>query len=146
MCTPQDQELVAAANALRTLLRSNPRPEKISTDMGKEFSGAFAQLLDVLKIDHAVKDPRDRTILAVMERGIMTLKRQFGIAREQGQDWVTALARVVEQYNKDPLSTTGVAPGEVATNEVGQFFIERNMAQSIKHNVAIEQKREVALD
>ena len=72
---------VATAAALSELLGRHPRPEKISTDMGQEFGAEFSRLLDREDIDHGIKDSRDHTSYAVMERAIPTIKKLLAYKR-----------------------------------------------------------------
>ena len=134
-----------AAAAMAKILLGNPTPEKISTDGGPEFMATFDRLLERKKIDHATKDKLDH--YPTMESGIGRIKLKLAKAKEhRGRDFLEALPMVVKQYNKNPLGTTGVAPGQVASNPMAQFFIQKEMAANIKHNVENEIKMEADLD
>jgi hypothetical protein len=98
-----------------------------------------------LGIDRAVKDPRDRTSFAVLERAIQTVKKLLAFRQERGEAWPAALPKVVRQYNKDPLGTTGVAPGDVENNRVAQFWIKDQMADAIAHNKEVQDQREAKI-
>ena len=94
----------AAAAAMSELLGRHPHPEKISTDMGQEFGAEFSRLLDREDIDHGIKDSRDHTSYAVMERAIQTIKRLLAYKKANGHTWAESLPGVLAEYKKDPLS------------------------------------------
>lgn len=127
-----------AAGALRAMLRDNRKPEKISTDGGPEFKGAFQELLDREGIDHGTKDPRDKTSYAVMDRAIQTIKVKLA---KRGGDWGQGLDPTVERYNDEPHKSTGVAPEDVKDNKVAEFRLQQQNAQAIERNHEVQQKR-----
>jgi len=100
----------------------------------------------ILNIDRAVKDPRDRTSFAVMERAIQTVKKLIAVRKAKGESWPRALPKVLKAYNSDPLSTTGTAPEDVQENPVAQFWIKQQMAENLEHNKTVRDKKEAALD
>ena len=71
----------ATAAAMETLLSRAPKPEKVLTDLGTEWGGAFAKLLAQKDIDHADKDPADHGSFAVLDTAIRTLKQQIAVLR-----------------------------------------------------------------
>ena len=63
--------------AFREILQGQELPSRLDTDLGSEFTGPFAQLLEEKDIFHVVKDPQDVNALAPLDRAIQTLKQSM---------------------------------------------------------------------
>ena len=62
--------------AYRQIIAENDgkHPTELSPDMGREFTAEFAQYLRANDTQHRVKDPQQPNSIAVVDRGIRTLK------------------------------------------------------------------------
>ena len=131
----------ATAAAMETLLSRAPKPEKVLTDLGTEWGGAFAKLLAQKDIDHADKDPADHGSFAVLDTAIRTLKQQIAVLRRTKEmDLADALRTALREHNADINDTTGTAPKNVAGNKEATFFILQQQAQNLLHNLRENEK------
>ena len=69
------------AEGFKEFLSRAPKPEKVLTDLGTEWGGAFAKLLEEKDIDHGDKDPADHGSFALIDTSIKTLKQSLAVLR-----------------------------------------------------------------
>ncbi len=115
-------------------------PIKVTTDKGGEFSNLEAALPD-RKLIHVAKQANDKNAIAVIDRGIQTIKKDISAdIADGGGRWDEKIEAVTNSYNDRPHSQTIVAPGEVSENEVAQFkLLQKNAA-----NFVVNQSQTVA--
>lgn len=75
------------------------RPALTRTDQGREFAG----LGDSTHI-HQTKDLRDTNALAVVDRGIQSIKRDLAaeVGQTKGTKWADVAEKVVRDHNEQP--------------------------------------------
>jgi hypothetical protein len=127
------------AQGMKELLQRAEKPEKVFTDMGTEWGGEFARLLDSREIDHGDKEDTDHSSFAVLDSAIRTIKLQLGLDK---RDWAQKLPEVIREYNLDINDTTGTAPAHVSKNKEATFCILKQNSQNLLHNLADSKKRE----
>jgi hypothetical protein len=105
---------------------------KMSTDKGLEFSNLGAAMAGVV---HVAKQPQDRNGIAVLDRGIKTIKGDLAAEIiDEGGNWDTHLESITNAYNKRPHSHTIVPPEDVIDNEVSQFKLLQKNASNFQFN------------
>ena len=92
---------------------------KVTTDGGKEFSSLDEVMPGIV---HVTKQPNDKNAIAVIDRVIMTIKKDISSdIIDEGGRWDEKVDGVTRAYNSRPMSHTTVSPNEVETNGVAQF-------------------------
>lgn len=115
----------------------------LTTDKGKEFSTLQAEIPDAV---HRVKEPQDMNALAVIDRGMQTLKK--GLAAEvakKGGSFATHFEKSVDNYNKTPHQTVIGAPEDVEQKPTLDFRAALDNAGKFLHNHATTQRRLTAV-
>ena len=129
------------AEGFETLLSRAPKPDTVLTDLGTEWGGAFAKLLDEKGIDHSDKPPADHGSFALIDTGIKTLKQTIAVLRRtKDMNLQEAVEKALREYNADMNETTGTAPKNVAGNKEATFFIYKQQAQNLLHNLRENEK------
>ena len=138
-----DPRTVAAA--FKTIVESAKEPpEQINTDKGGEFTGnAFQVALRDLKIDHRLKDPKDKNAIATVDVAIGNLKKALFRTGDDGiSNWAERLDRVVAGINKTPHGhLKGSAPNDVEGNDQLKFSLLKEAAQDLQHNQKLIRNR-----
>jgi hypothetical protein len=130
-----DPRTVAAA--FTDIVQQNDSPEELNTDKGGEFTGnAFQVALRDLKIDHRVKDPKDKNAIATLDVAIANLKKTLFRTGEDGiTNWAERLDRVVTGINKTPHGhLNNSAPNDVEGNDQLKFSLLKDAAQDLQQN------------
>ena len=80
----------------------------VTTDLGNKFATLDRELPEAV---HRTKRPEDRNAIAVVDRGIQTLKKDLAtrVARKGG-GWSQRLEQVADAYNAWPHETVHAAP------------------------------------
>ena len=110
----------------------------VTTDLGNEFATLDRELPE--NAVHRTKRPEDRNAIAVVDRGIQTLKKDLAtrVARKGGQ-WSDHFERAAGAYNARPHETVHGAPQHnkdlterrvKAVQDVGAFRAPTNAARS----------------
>jgi negative regulator of sigma E activity len=75
------------------------RPALIRTDQGKEF----ARLENEQNV-HQMRDVRDTNGLAIVDRGIQSIKRDLAaeVGKKKGTKWADVAEKVVQDHNEQP--------------------------------------------
>ena len=132
---------IVTAEGFETLLSRAPKPDTVLTDLGTEWGGAFTKLLDEKGIDHSDKPPADHGSFALIDTGIKTLKQTIAVLRRtKDMNLQEAVEKALREYNADINETTGTAPKNVAGNKEATFFIYKQQAQNLLHNLRENEK------
>ena len=114
-------------------------PQSLATDSGKEFVNAGAQnIFETYGINHYTLKSKMKAMIA--ERAIRTIKERLEkyFSKSGETKWIDVIDQFVENYNKQPHSTTGYAPLDV--NEENQAEIYKKMYPNKKLKVACRLK------
>ena len=92
---------------------------------------------------HRTKRPQDRNAIAVVDRGIQTLKKDLAtrVARKGGQ-WSDHFERAAGAYNARPHKTAHGAPEDVEKQPATEFRVLQDNADKFQHNKAHRPARE----
>ena len=115
----------------------------LTTDKGNEFSTLQQTIGDAV---HKVREPEDRNALAVIDRGMQTLKK--GLAAQvakKGGSFTTHFEKTLDNYNKTPHQTTIGPPEDVEIKPSLDFRQETKNAGKFLHNHALMQRRLTAV-
>lgn len=115
----------------------------ITTDKGNEFSSLQGEIGDAV---HRVKEPEDTNALAVIDRGMQTLKK--GLAAEvakKGGSWTAHFDKTLDNYNKTPHQTTIGPPEDVEKKETLDFRQSLVNAGKFQNNHSVTQRRLAAV-
>ena len=138
----------AVTAAFREILQGEKPPSRLDTDLGSEFTGPFAQLMEEKDIFHTIKDPQDVNGLAPLDRAIQTLKKAMfrRVVGDKDPDWALNLPKTVEGYNSTlHASLQGRAPEEVEDDRELQFELRRKNAEMSVHNANLIHARDEKL-
>ena len=138
----KDQETVTVA--FREMVRNAGVPDRLDTDQGNEFKGAFEDFLREKRIYHSVSDIRNKNARGTLDAAIRTLRQQLGRVQtsEDRRDWAELLPGVTEAYNRTVHgSLIGRAPAEVYGDDDLKFNLELKAAHDIQHNSRLIEKR-----
>ena len=95
---------------------------------------------------HRTKRPEDRNAIAVVDRGIQTLKKDLAtrVARKGGQwsDHTTAAGA----YNARPHKTVHGAPEDVEKQPATEFRVLQDNADKFQHNKDLTERRVKAVE
>ena len=97
----------------------------VTTDLGNEF----AMDRELPEAVHRTKRPEDRNAIAVVDRGIQTLKKDLAtrVARKGGQ-WSDHFERAAGAYNARPHETVHGAPEDVEKQPATEFRVLQDNA------------------
>ena len=92
----------------------------VTTDLGNEFATLDRELPE--NAVHRTKRPEDRNAIAVVDRGIQTLKKDLAtrVARKGGQ-WSDHFQQTASAYNARPHETVHGAPEDVEKQPATEF-------------------------
>ena len=101
----------------------------VTTDLGNEFATLDRELPEAVR---RTKRPEDRNAIAVVDRGIQTLKKDLAtrVARKGGQ-WSDHFERAAGAYNAQPHET---APEDVEKQPATEFRVLQDNADKFQHN------------
>ena len=109
----------------------------VTTDLGNEFA-TLGRELPV----HHTKRPEDRNAIAVVDRGIQTLKKELAtrVARKGGQ-WSDHFKRAAGACNARPHETVHGAPEDVEKQPATEFRVLQDNADKFQHNKDLTDRR-----
>jgi hypothetical protein len=85
---------------------------------------------------HQNKDVRDRNGLAIVDKGMQTIKRS--LAAETGKtrkgNWAAVAKKTVQDYNHTPNPAVHGPPDSIEHNPVQEFSVEQDNADKFAHN------------
>ena len=93
------------------------------------------------------KRPEDRNAIAVVDRGIQTLKKDLAtrVARKGGQ-WSDHFERAAGAYNARPHETVHGAPEDVEKQPATEFRVLQDNADKFQHNKDLTDRRVKAVE
>ena len=96
---------------------------------------------------HRTKRPEDRNAIAVVDRGIQTLKKDLAtrVARKGGQ-WSDHFERAAGAYNARPHETAHGAPEDVERQPATEFRVLQDNADKFQHNKDLTDRRVKAVE
>ena len=117
----------------------------VTTDLGNEFATLERELPGVAV--HRTKRPEDRNAMAVVDRGIQTLKKDLAtrVARKGGQ-WSDHFKQVASAYNARPHETVHGAPEDVEKQPATEFRVLQDNADKFQHNKDLTNRRIKAVE
>ena len=109
----------------------------VTTDLGNEFATLHREL--PAEAVHRTKRPEDRNAIAVVDRGIQTLKKDLAtrVARKGGQS---------SDYNARPHETVHGAPEDVEKQPATEFRVLQDNADKFQHNKDLTNRRIKAVE
>ena len=112
----------------------------VTTDLGNEFATLDRELPE--NAVHRTKRPEDRNAIAVVDRGIQTLKKDLAtrVARKGGQ-WSDHFERAAGAYNVRPHETVHGAPEDVEKQPATEFRVLQDNADKFQHNKDLTNRR-----
>ena len=112
----------------------------VTTDLGNEFATLDRELPE--NAVHRTKRPEDRNAIAVVDRGIQTLKKDLAtrVARKGGQ-WSDHFERAAGAYNARPHETVHGAPEDVERQPATEFRVLQDNADKFQHNKDLTERR-----
>ena len=117
----------------------------VTTDLGNEFATLDRELPE--NAVHRTKRPEDRNAIAVVDRGIQTLKKDLAtrVARKGGQ-WSDHFERAAGAYNARPHETVHGAPEDVEKQPATEFRVLQDNADKFQHNKDLTERRVKAVE
>ena len=102
MATKTPEEV---AQAFENLQRAGITPHSLTTDVGPEWTGEFARMLDPKGIVSFQKRPEDKNAIATLDAAIEQLKKQLvRDTRKLGiNDWASRLQKITDGKNQNLL-------------------------------------------
>ena len=128
-----DKKASTVNAAFKTLVKAPAGDSiKVTTDRGKEFTDLDEVMPGVV---HVAKDPKDKNAIAIVDRGIQTIKKDIAadIADEGGR-WDQKIQGATKAYNNRPHSQTIVPPGDVKDDDVATFKLMQKNASAFMTN------------
>ena len=116
----------------------------VTTDLGNEFATLDRELPEAV---HRTKRPEDRNAIAVVDRGIQTLKKDLAtrVARKGGQ-WNHHFEWAAWAYNARPHETVHGAPEDVEKQPATEFRVLQDNANKFQHNKDLTDRRVKAVE
>ena len=116
----------------------------VTTDLGNEFATLDRELPEAV---HRTKRPEDRNAIAVVDRGIQTLKKDLAtrVARKGGQ-WSDHFEWAAGAYNARPHETVHGAPEDVEKQPATEFRVLQDNADKFQHNKDLTDRRVKAVE
>ena len=96
---------------------------------------------------HRTKRPEDRNAIAVVDRGIQTLKKDLAtrVARKGGQ-WSDHFQQTASAYNARPHETVHGTPEDVEKQPATEFRVLQDNADRFQHNKDLTNRRIKAVE
>ena len=112
----------------------------VTTDLGNEFATLDREV-------HRTKRPEDRNAIAMVDRGIQTLKKDLAtrVARKGGQ-WSDHFEWAAGAYNARPHETVHGAPRDVERQPATEFRVLQDNADKFQHNKDLTDRRVKAVE
>ena len=114
----------------------------VTTDLGNELATLDRELPD--EAVHRTKRLEDRNAMAVVDRGIQTLKKDLATRRD-GQ-WSDHFKQAASAYNARPHETAHGAPEDVEKQPATEFRVLQDNADRFQHNKDLTNRRMKALE
>ena len=113
----------------------------VTTDLGNEFATLDRELPE--NAVRRTKRPEDRNAIAVVDRGIQTLKKDLAtrVARKGGH-----FERAAGAYNARPHETAHGAPEDVEKQPATEFRVLQDNADKFQHNKDLTERRVKAVE
>ena len=129
--------------AVEPLLTGDDGNFVVTTDLGNEFATLDRELPEAV---HRTKRPEDRNAIAVVDRGIQTLKKDLAtrVARKGGQS--DHFERAAGAYNARPHETVHGAPEDVEKQPATEFRVLQDNADKFQHNKDLTDRRVKAVE
>ena len=117
----------------------------VTTDLGNEFATLDREL--PAEAVHRTKRPEDRNAIAVVDRGIQTLKKDLAtrVARKGGQ-WSDHFRQTASACNARPHETVHGAPEDVEKQPATEFRVLQDNADKFQHNKDLTNRRIKAVE
>ena len=117
----------------------------VTTDLGNEFATLDRELPE--NAVRRTKRPEDRNAIAVLGRGIQTLKKDLAtrVARKGGQ-WSDHFQQTASAYNVRPHETVHGAPEDVEKQPATEFRVLQDNADKFQHNKDLTERRVKAVE
>ena len=117
----------------------------VTTDLGNEFATLDRELPE--NAVHRTKRPEDRNAIAVVDRGIQTLKKDLAtrVARKGGQ-WSDHFQQTASAYNARPHETVHGAPEDVEKQPATEFRVLQDNADKFQHDKDLTERRVKAVE
>ena len=127
------------------MTKAGAKPRSVTTDLGSEFQGAFARLLEANGIQSHQKRKEDINAIATIDTAIGNLKKALvRDTRKVGtDDWASRLQKVTQGQNNNPIEEylEGVPPANVSTNpDLIELLREKNAQYSAFNQKRIEKR------
>ncbi len=124
-------------------LDGDRRPALIRTDKGKEFAG-----IDNERDVHQTRDVRDTNGLAIVDRGIQSIKRDLAaeVGKKKGTRWADVAEKVVQDHNEQPQQAAFGPPNSVEKNPVQQFKVLQQNAEHYAQNAKSTERMKAAIE
>ena len=119
------------------------RPALIRTDKGKEFAS-----LDNERDIHQTRDVRDTNGLAIVDKGIQSIKRDLAaeVGKKKGTRWAGVAEKVVQDHNEQPQQAAFGPPDSVEKNPVQQFKVLQQNADHYAQNAKNTARMKTAIE
>ena len=117
----------------------------VTTDLGNEFATLDREL--PAEAVRRTKRPEDRNAIAVVDRGIQTLKKDLATrAARKGGQWSDHFERAAGAYNARPHETVYGAPEDVEKQPATEFRVLQDNADKFQHNKGLTDRRVKAVE
>jgi len=147
--TSKRPEIVAKAFE-DIMTRANAKPRSVTSDLGPEFTGPFAEALKAKGIEAYTKRKEDINAIATIDTAIGQLKKALvRDTRKVGtDDWASRLQKVTQGQNNNPIDEylEGVAPAKVSTSTDLIELLKDKNARYSEHNQKRLEKRASKLE
>jgi len=124
--------------AFRKILTRNNgvKPKQISCDLGREFSGKFAQFVEDAGIQIRLKDPQSVNSIAIVDRSIQSLKQIIAsLQMSSNAPWSSLLKKAnTILVDREHSALYGESPEGVSENPQVQYLLEAQAGKDVKHN------------
>ena len=116
-----------------------------NAELGNEFATLDREL--PAEAVRRTKRPEDRNAIAVVDRGIQTLKKDLAtrVARKGGQ-WSDHFQQTASAYNARPHETVHGAPEDVEKQPATEFRVLQDNADKFQHNKGLTNRRIKAVE
>ena len=124
-------------------LDGDRKPALIRTDKGKEFAS-----LDNERDIHQTRDVRDTNGLAIVDRGIQSIKRDLAqeVGKKKGTRWADVAEKVVQDHNEQPQQAVFGSPDSVEKNPIQQFKVLQQNADHYATNAKSTERMTAAIE
>ena len=120
----------------KIITRNNgTHPKQISCDLGREFSGKFAQYVEDNGTVLRLKDPASVNSIAIVDRSIQSLKQIIAnLQVSSNAPWSSLLKKAnTILVDREHGSLYGESPEGVGENKTVQYLLEAQAGKDIKH-------------